>query len=176
MSILEEKPIMTLLLRLMLSFILFGMIKSVYAVCPLCTIAAGIGVGSSQYFGIDDTITGIWIGGIIISSALWFAHYLRSLNVKILFTRSLSIILFYSVTIIPMCWMNLFGIEGNTLWNVDKLMLGIIVGTLVFVIGSFTDIALRATNNCEVYFYFQKIILPISLLLVASGVFYYFTC
>jgi len=41
------------------------------AVCPVCSIAVAGGVGLSRWLGIDDTISGIWIGGLIISLAIW---------------------------------------------------------------------------------------------------------
>ena len=41
--------------------------KQALAVCPICTIAVGAGVGLSRYFGVDDAITGLWVGGLIVS-------------------------------------------------------------------------------------------------------------
>ena len=32
------------------------------AVCPVCIVAVGAGLGLSEYLGIDDTIAGVWIG------------------------------------------------------------------------------------------------------------------
>jgi hypothetical protein len=34
------------------------------AICPLCTIAVGAGVGLSRWIGVDDAVTGLWIGGL----------------------------------------------------------------------------------------------------------------
>lgn len=54
---------------LILAFLLFGV--QVQAVCPVCTVAVGAGVGFSRYLGIDDTIAGLWIGALIVSVSMW---------------------------------------------------------------------------------------------------------
>ena len=41
--------------------------KKALAVCPICTVAAATGIGFSRWLGIDDTITGLWIGGLTVS-------------------------------------------------------------------------------------------------------------
>jgi len=48
----------------------------VYAVCPICTVAVGAGLGISRWLGIDDSVTGLWIGGLILSSGLWLADWI----------------------------------------------------------------------------------------------------
>ncbi len=50
-------------LALSLATFLFLGANSAQAICPICTIAVGAGVGFSRYLGIDDTIAGLWIGG-----------------------------------------------------------------------------------------------------------------
>ena len=37
------------------------------ALCPVCAIAVGAGIGVSRWLGVDDTITGVWVGGLIVS-------------------------------------------------------------------------------------------------------------
>lgn len=39
----------------------------VFAFCPVCTIAVGAGVGIAEKFGVDDTIIGLWVGGLTVS-------------------------------------------------------------------------------------------------------------
>ena len=52
-----------------LIFLIFSLViaADVLAICPLCTFAVGAGIGLTQYLGIDDVITGLWIGGFIVS-------------------------------------------------------------------------------------------------------------
>jgi len=35
--------------------------------CPVCTIAVTAGVGLSRWLGVDDLISGLWVGGLLVS-------------------------------------------------------------------------------------------------------------
>ncbi|MBU2577676.1 hypothetical protein KKA69_02480 [Patescibacteria group bacterium] len=54
-------------------FFISGPVFQVEAVYPVCTITVGAGLGISRWLGIDDSIPGLWIGGLILSSGLWLA-------------------------------------------------------------------------------------------------------
>lgn len=149
--------------------------SSAHAVCPLCTVAVGAGVGLSRWLGIDDTITGIWIGGLILSSGLWLADWIEKRNWKIPNKKILSVAFFYLIVVLPMKWGNMIGLPGNILFGVDKLFLGIIIGSLVFVSSVFLDKFLRKINKQEVAFYYQKVIIPVFLLSISSFIFYLIT-
>lgn len=153
----------------------FIFIHRTYAVCPVCTIAAVSCLGISHYLGIDDTVTGLWIGGLLLSTSLWFNAILRKKQIRFPFKKYIIIVTFYGLTILPLYWYHMIGLPGNSLWNVDKLLLGILIGSTLFLLGIFCDLILRASNDCKVYFYFQKTVIPISLLIVASMIFYFLT-
>lgn len=69
-------------------------IGSAYAICPICTIAVGAGVGLSRWLGVDDTISGIWIGGLAISSIWWTINWLNSKHIRFLAeNHSLSLVI-----------------------------------------------------------------------------------
>src|SRR3990172_4136169 len=50
---------------------------SALAVCPVCTVAVGAGLGISRALGIDDTVTSVWIGGLILSMSFWLIDWLK---------------------------------------------------------------------------------------------------
>ena len=53
------------------------------AVCPVCTIAVGAGLGLSRFLGIDDSVSGVWAGGLTLSSSFWLSDWLaRKLKSK----------------------------------------------------------------------------------------------
>ncbi len=54
---------------------LFAPIMSAQAVCPVCIVAVGAGLGLSEYLGIDDSIAGVWIGGMLIALSTWTISY-----------------------------------------------------------------------------------------------------
>lgn len=164
------------LLTSLLSFLIFLIFApKVQAVCPICTIAVGAGLGFSRYLGIDDTVTGLWVGALILSSALWTANWLKSKTWNIPHKTAFSIILFYLLTIPPLYWTDMIGNELNKFWGVDKILLGTIVGSLVFTGGYFLDKYLRSINEGKVFVYFQRVICPVLLLSITSVIFFFIT-
>lgn len=149
--------------------------KQALAVCPVCTIAVGVGLGISRWLGIDDTVTGVWIGGLIISSGLWMGNWIISKKWKVPYPKLLSVIFLYVFTIVPLWIAKTIGHPKNTLWGIDKILLGIIVGSVAFMVSVWLDQALRKRNNGQVFIYYQKVILPLFLLTVASFTFYLIT-
>lgn len=164
--------------KIIIAFILFGFLfitRSVQAVCPICTVAVGAGLGVSRVIGIDDSITGVWIGGLILSSGLWMADFIRKKNWRVPRPEVISTLLM-ALFVIPSLYLSkMIGVDGNTLWGVDKLLLGTIIGLITFLLGVETDKALRKTNKDKVYIYYQKVIIPVFLLSVISLVLYLIT-
>ncbi len=148
-------------------------IKPVEAVCPLCTVAVAGGLEISRMLGVDDLITAIWIGGLTVSLAFWLADYFSKKNWFFPFWREIvSLVVFYLLIIPYLYWSKAIGKVGNTIFGVDKIILGIIIGSLVFSLGVFVDRFLRKINHGKIIFYYQKVMIPIFFLALASLIFY----
>jgi hypothetical protein len=145
------------------------------AVCPVCTIAVASGVGLCRYLGISDLISGAWIGGLIVSMIFWLLSWLDKKNIRFKFRRIIVIFLFYFLTIAPLYWVNIMGHPQNKMWGIDKLLFGIIAGSLAFILAVVFDKFLRSKNQQKAYFPFQKVVVPVLFLIIASLIFY-FTC
>ena len=78
--------------------LLFGLfiVTSINAFCPLCSVVVGAGIGLSQYFGIDDTITGIWLGGLIITLIAWTIYWLNKKNIRF-YGRKITVTVVYTL-------------------------------------------------------------------------------
>jgi len=144
-------------------------------VCQVCTVAVVAGLGLSRYLGIDDTVSGVWFGGFIVTAGMWLAYWLRSKHYKIPFLYPLALGGMFVLTVAPMFFMDLFGHAGNKLWGIDKLLLGLCMGAIVFVKALIIDKLLRSYHDGKVYVPYQKVILPVGFLLIASLVFYFIT-
>ena len=155
------------------SFLFFIFQSSVFAVCPLCTIAAAGGIEVTRILGVDDLISSIWIGGLIVSAALWLSDFLAKKKIlKPIWREFLSLILFYFLTIPFLYWGKMIGLPGNTFLGIDKIVFGITIGSFVFLLGVFLDKFLRKINGGKVFIYYQKVILPILFLTIISLMFY----
>jgi len=156
----------------LLPFLLIFLPKFVFAFCPVCTIAVGAGVGLCRYLGIDDLISGTWIGGLLMSLTLWTIDWLNKKKIKFLFRKILVFIFWYGITIFPLYWLGIMGHPENKFGGIDKLLFGIISGSVVFLISFSIHNFLVKKNQGKSYFPFQKVIIPVSFLLILSLIFY----
>lgn len=146
-----------------------------HAVCPICTVAVAGGLGISRWLGIDDSVTGVWVGGLILSSGLWLADWIGKKGWRVPQKEIVSVVIFYLFVIPPLYWAKMIGLAGNTLWGVDKVILGTVIGSVLFMGGVGLDKWLRTTNEDKVYVYYQKVIAPVFLLTLGSFILYLIT-
>lgn len=78
--------------------------------------------------------------------------------------------------IIPfLYWSKIIGIINNTLFGMDKIIFGVIIGLVIFLLAVEIDKKLRWLNKGKVFIYYQKIIIPVFLLSVVSLILYFIT-
>lgn len=155
----------------------FAFALKAQAVCPVCVIAVGAGLGLSEYLGIDDTIAGVWIGGLLISLIIWTINWLNKKNW--LFGNKdlrdiLIVILYYGLTLWPLWGKGFIGNPAHRLWGLDKLMLGVAAGSVGFLILTLWYDRIKKRRG-RAHFPFQKVAMPVSALIVLSLVFYFLT-
>lgn len=138
-----------------------------HAFCPVCTIAVGAGLGLSRYLRIDDLITGVWIGAVLMSGSLWFANYLKKKKMNTALAL-LLVILLYALTFIPMYYYGIIGHEENRIFLIDKLIAGTLIGTVAFPISAAIHLKLKKKNNSKSYFPFQSVAIPLVVLTIIS--------
>ncbi len=116
--------------------------------CPVCAVAVGMGLGLSRWLKIDDAISGLWIGGLIISLSFVLAKQTKRLL--------LVLVLFFS-TVIPLKYLGIL---------IDRLVFGIVAGMIIFCLSLLFHLRLKH------YFPFQKVVIPVLFLLISSLVLY----
>jgi hypothetical protein len=148
---------------------------SAYAVCPICTIAVGAGLGLSRWLGIDDAITGIWIGGLVVSMIAWTESLLDAHNVRVKGRAYLTTLAYLAFTILPLYWTGIIGDPQNAAgpYGLDKLLWGIVAGAAAFWCGASWYFYLKERNGGHAHFPFQKVVMPIAPLLVLTLVFHF---
>ena len=161
------KKIIAFYLLFVFYFLIFPPLA--YAVCPVCTVAVGAGLGISRALGIDDVVTSVWIGGLILSSSLWFYDWFTkkkpALNTKNFLL--LTIFLMYAVVLIPLWFGKYIGRYGNELFGIDKIIVGTTVGSLVFLFTKWADQKVRQTRGKQ-FFNYQRVVFPVLGLVIMS--------
>lgn len=157
----------TALLFFLLSFFVFSM--PVKAVCPVCTLAVGGGVLLSRYLGVDDLIIGIWVGGLLISLGLWFSTFIKKTFFK--GQEWLLVVFLWLSTAIGFKEAGFIGNPFCKLFGYDKLLLGMISGSVAFLLGFGSDFLLRKINKKnpgKALFSYQKVVLPVIFLVLST--------
>ncbi len=142
--------------------------------CPVCTVTVVAGLGLSRLLGIDDLITSIWIGGFILSFSFITIDWLNKKWPKVKFgnwTVPITVS-FYLLVLIPLKLNGSLGITGNTLWGIDKILLGTLVGSVAFLFGIWLDKKVRRTHGKQL-FNFQKVVFPVFSLIIVSVPFFF---
>ena len=129
-------------------------ISAADAVCPVCTVAVGAGLEGMRLLGVDDVITGIWAGGLTLSLFFWTAGWLKKHNVKSVFWQ----------IIVP------FIVYYGLLAAVYALP-----GTIAFYLGARWYVKIKRDNGGHAKFAFQKVVVPLSFLIVATIIFWLIT-
>ncbi|MEM5879011.1 MAG: hypothetical protein QXU74_00775 [Candidatus Aenigmatarchaeota archaeon] len=145
------------------------------ATCPVCVIAVAGGLELSRWLGIDDSITGIWIGGLLLSTSVWLANWLEK-KFKFKFMKLLVISIIYSTSLLSLYWMKAIGYPScSKLFGIDKLLIGIIAGTIAFQFSLVVNEEMKKRNKGKALFPFQKVVIPLIFLLIMSLIFYLIT-
>lgn len=167
---------LTIIFVSIFSFSLLG-VKQAMAVCPICTVAVVAGVGLSRYLGIDDSISGLWIGGLTVSMITWTMSWYEKKNINFKGKGLLTVTGYYLLIVVPLFFTGMIDNPLNTICTcgVDKLLIGIIVGSFGFWAGAEWYFYLKAKNDGHAYFPFQKVVMPVSPLIILSIIFYLLT-
>lgn len=161
------------LLAVLCGAVLFAPVAE--AVCPVCTIAIGAGLEGMRMLGVKDILTGIWAGGLTVSLIGWTANYMHKHNVKNPVWYILNVLVYgsllASVYFVPaghpfVKWWD------NCMWGMDQFLLGVLVGSITFVLMELWYMRIKKNNGGHALFPFQKVAMPFLGLLIMTGVFW----
>jgi len=141
--------------------------KSVYASCPVCVITVGGGLLLAEKLGIDDLLVAIWISGLNTAIAFYIADKIKN--------KYFRNPIFWSVVLYLSTYFYLFhtkqiGHPGNMHMGIDKVFFGMTVGMVVFWIGVYLEKYMKYINKNKVFFYYQKVVIPFVLLVLATAI------
>lgn len=178
------------LLIVLVTLVIF-IIPEVMAHCPLCTAGAAVGVGFARAYGVDDSIVGLLLGALIASSALWFNKWMKK-KINFPFQETLLVIVSFLLIVVPFYYAGLIinfemvksmpevhgmtglGILGLANFGVDKLLFGIILGTLsIWGVFSFSEHITRKRG--QRLFDYQGLIFMLASLLILGLILYLIT-
>jgi|WetSurMetagenome_2_1015567.scaffolds.fasta_scaffold226057_1 hypothetical protein len=148
--------------------------QTALAVCPVCVVGVGAGVGLARWLKIDDTITGLWIGGLTIAMVMWTIEWLNKKNIKFWGREALVAVVYYATVIWPLYSVEIIGHQYHKIWGMDKLIFTIFVGSAAFFGFEKWYRAMRAKRGKSLFKY-QKVVWAWLPLVILSIVFFFLT-
>lgn len=167
-----KNKIITVFLLVVASFVIAA---KTYAICPVCVVAVAAGVGLSRYLGVDDVLSGIWIGGLLWSMSIWTVDWLANKKWNFKFRKLIIIAAYYILTVAPLYYSEIIGHPFNKIWGMDKLVFGIVLGTIGLYSGTVSYEYLKKKNNGRAHFPYEKVAIPVGLLIILNIIFYFVT-
>ena len=150
-----------------IAFLIFlFMPTSALAFCPVCTVAVGAGLGLSRWLGVDDVISSIWIGALIVSLIGWTLKWLKKYKFRC--KRTIIAVSWYVLVFLPLYFAGMIGHLKNNILGTDKIIFGVVLGSAIFLFSIWLHNRLKKGNNNKVYFVYQGVIIPVLTLLLAS--------
>jgi hypothetical protein len=127
------KKITTILL-LATSYLLLTT-QQAHAICQIiCPIVVGSTLTLMERYGVDNTISGLWIGGMLVWASIvtidWIGKWKKHWAIDLVVT-----VAFYASTILPLYSKKIIGLPTKMIWGVDKTMIGIVLGSLFLYAG-----------------------------------------
>lgn len=147
--------------------------NSVKAVCPICIVAVGAGLGLSRWLGVDDVISSLWIGALLASSSLWTIIWLNKKNWGFKFQKIVVPAVYYVLVLGPLYYYDIIGHPLNKIFGIDKIIFGAVLGTIIFMLGLSFHNYLKRKNDNKSFFPYQKVVVPVVILLISSFIIYF---
>lgn len=140
-----------------------------FAHCPLCVAATGSAVATARFFGVSDSITGLFVGIFVSSTAIWLNNILKKRNSgKEYMALQKEIIILVSVVSTFLT----FYLSGLVFSLEDKLIIGASAGVVMPLLSSVFHKALKSYNNNKSFIPFQSILLMFATALISAAGFY----
>ncbi len=136
--------------------------------CPVCVVGAAAGLTLTRWIGVDDSVSGIWIGAILGATSFWLYSWLLAKKTekiekfKNILKPAIYLIIFAS-TIWSFYQFNLV-IRMSQIFGFDKLTFGIVTGGILFYVVDSIKI--------KHYFNYQRIVISLGSLTIWSLILY----
>ncbi len=140
--------------------------------CAVCTVAVGAFLEISRKLGVDDTVVGVWFGALLMLIAFWLIKFCSGRKWSFKGLNILLVILTFA-TMIPIYTLDYIPYGSRTILGVDAFLLSTIVGALIIWSTDILYRRMKEKNGGHAHFPFEKVVIPVVSLLLASVIFYF---
>jgi hypothetical protein len=143
--------------------------------CPVCSIGIAVSLGLSKWLGVDDSITGVWAGALILALSLWTLDWLfKKRDERTVIFLPVALAFYWALTFIPLYAIRIISNTNClTFWGLNRLVFGSLLGIVLAILAVIIDRLSRRLNSGKKIFSYQKIVIPTGILLIASIILYF---
>ena len=137
--------------------------------CPVCTIAIGASLEIARQIGVPDSVVGLWAGALLALLGYWAIKFCDKRGWNWRGRNPMLIIL--SVAMIGFVYMGRVKYNPQLIcgaFAMDPVLFGTICGAALFIVVEKLYDWMKARNGGHAHFPFEKVVLPLVALGLAS--------
>lgn len=137
--------------------------------CPICTVAIGAALPITRRIGVSDAVAGLWVGAFLAIMGYWIIRFMDKRGWR--FAGRNAIVLAASVATIGFAYIGQVRYspcEYFGFLNVDPLLFGTVLGAVLFIVTEKLYDWMKMKNGGHAHFPFEKVVLPVVVLAIAS--------
>ncbi len=134
---------------------------------PICAVGIASGLGISRWLGIDDITLGLWIGALILSVSIQFNIFLNKKGKSFPYSFWVIFLSSWTLSFLPIL-INLDKYTSCIICGFPEVICGSILGILTLFLVDKLNLFIIDKHNKKVYFYYQKVIIPLIGLVIVS--------
>lgn len=137
--------------------------------CVVCTVAIGASLEIARKLGICDEVVGLWAGAFLAILGYWTILWFEKKHWD--FWGRDFLLLWLSVAMIGFVYVGELSYHPQIVGflYVDTFLLAAVVGALSYILSQKFYLYLKLKNGGKAHFPFEKVVLPLAVLLFLSG-------
>ena len=157
------------------AFVFFALLpRVVYATpaCAVCTVAVAASLELARYFGVDDSVVGVWSGAFLALMGYWLILWFEKKGWR--FWLRDYVLMFVSLSMIGFVYYKelVYSPEPILIFYLDPFLFSVLLGALALVLSNRFYQWMKVKNGGHAHFPFEKVFVPVASLTFLSIYFY----
>ncbi len=143
--------------------------------CAVCTVAVAASLEIARYFGVDDSVVGVWAGALLALLGYWLIVWFDKKNWH--FPGRDFWLIAFSVAMIGFMYVGEMSYRPEPLLfflYLDPFLFSVIAGAVLLILANRFYQWMKKRNGGHAHFPFEKVAVPVVALALLSIYFYYY--